>query len=110
MQNEKPAPNRLMQAILDEFKARKISIYLRDDEKLLVVSAYELIGKELRHRYVAKVIRSNRGLFFKLRSVYERLDRREQPPKWIEAQGEATHKKAYLDEQKLGIAIRDRFQ
>jgi hypothetical protein len=106
----KPAPNRLMQAILDEFSAQKISIYLRDDDTFLVVSDYNLIGTEVRQRYIAKVLKSPRGLFFKITSNYERLDRRKTPPVWIEAQGEATRKKSYYEEQKLGLAIRTRFK
>ncbi len=106
---EKPAPNRLMQAILDEFADQKITIYLRDDDNLLVVSEFKLIGTEVRQRYTAKVVKSQRGLFFNIRSFYERIDRRQQPPVWVDAEGEATQKKAYYDEQKLGLAIRARF-
>lgn len=106
---ERPAPNRLMQSILDEFSDQKIAIYLRDDDKLLVVSDFKLIGTEVRQRYIAKVMKSPRGLFFKIRSIYERLDRRQTPPIWVDAKGEVTLKKAYYEEQKLGLAIRARF-
>ncbi len=99
-----------MQAILDEFSEQKISIYLRDDEKFLVVGDYSAIGTEIRQRYIAKVMKSPRGLFFKIRSIYERMDRRETPPVWVEVTGEATLKKAYYEEQKLGNAIRVRFK
>lgn len=100
----------LYAAVIDVFDEEGIEVEVADSERGLVVSQWSPVNREVRHQWVARVIRANVGLVLKLHSEYERRDRSGGAPVWAEADDDLTVQQSKRDEQRLGTAIQKRFR
>ena len=65
----------LFAAVLDVMAEEGIAVDIEDPARGLVLSHWTEVHRELRHRWVARVVRSNVGLVLTVDSTYERRQR-----------------------------------
>lgn len=100
----------LYDAVLQEFAAQQIEVDLNDRDRGLISSSWKSLNAEVRHRWIARVIRSHAGLVLTVDSTYERRRRVGRDVVWEAADDPTTLADKRRDEQRLGTAIQERFR
>jgi hypothetical protein len=100
----------LYASIIDVFGEEGIEVALAQEDRGVVASDWSSVNEQVRHRWVARVIRANVGLALKVHSQYERLDSTGDSEHWVKADDPYTLRRAERDEQRLGRAIQERFK
>lgn len=100
----------LYASILDVFAEHGLDLHLQDDSRGMVLTTWTEVNREVRHRWVARAIRSNVGLVLTVDSRYERRDGTGAEVRWIEADDRYTLDEKERDEQRMGTAIMKRFK
>ena len=100
----------LYQAVLDVLAEEGRDLHIADRERQMVLTTWSEFNREVRHRYVTRVIRSNAGLVLTVDSRYERQERGRDGPSWVEATDPYTARDKRRDEQRIGTAIQARFR
>ena len=99
----------LWNATRDVFSSRSLDVALEDAERKLITSQWTEVNKEVRHRYVARVIRADVGLVVHVTSSYERRETSGDHTRWVTAEDPYTARQVHRDEQQMVREIVDRF-
>ncbi len=100
----------LLAAVLDVFAEGGLAVQLLSEERGMVLTDWTAINREVRHRYVARVIRSNVGLVLTVDSEYERRELSGAAAQWVAAHDPYTVRDKRRDEQRMGESIQARFK
>lgn len=100
----------LLAAVLDVFAEGGLAVRLLSEERGMVLTDWTAINREVRHRYVARVIRSNVGLVLTVDSEYERRELSGAAAQWVAAHDPYTVRDKRRDEQRMGESIQARFK
>lgn len=100
----------LYAAVLDVFDEERLEVELESAERGMVLTKWTEINTEVRHRWVARVIRSNIGLVLTVDSKYERRERVGADTLWVDADDPYSIREKQRDEQRMGGAIQARFR
>ena len=100
----------LYNSIVDVFSVQGLDVRLRSAEKGLVLTEWTEVNREVRHRWVGRVVRAKLGLVLKVHSEYERRDTSGAEARWVQADDPYTARDARRDEETMGEAIQKRFR
>lgn len=109
-QKDEPTPVEILYAaILDEMAARQTPIATASERMWMVIGEFEPRGAELRRRLVSQVRVFPNGVALTVLAEYQRMDRTQSPPIWVEATEDSVQSQARRDEADFGAAVQARF-